>query len=386
LKGVISLKRVYLDNAATTKVDDKIKEKLFNEFDNFFGNPSSVHSEGQKSKMILEKSREKIADLLGVKSREIIFFSSGTEANNSVIKGIAYKNLDKHFITTKIEHSSVLKTFEYLEKKGYKVDYISVDNNGIINIDELESKITKDTKLISVMYANNEVGTIQPIKEIGELCKKNNIIFHVDAVQGVGKELINPKNLNIDLMSFSSHKFYGPRGSAALYINTGIELEKLIHGGSQERKKRAGTENIFAIFGMAEALELSYSNIYKERERIKELRDYMEDRIINEIKDTVINCKTSNRVVNISNITIKNVEAQSLLFNLDLNGVSVSAGSACASSALTPSHVLEAIGLNKVDAKSTIRVSLGRYNTKEDIDYFIDKLSLAVEQERNLNL
>ncbi|MDN5304970.1 MAG: cysteine desulfurase [Fusobacteriaceae bacterium] len=380
------MKRVYLDNAATTKVDDKIKEKLFNEFDNFFGNPSSVHSEGQKSKMILEKSREKIADLLGVKSREIIFFSSGTEANNSVIKGIAYKNLDKHFITTKIEHSSVLKTFEYLEKKGYKVDYISVDNNGIINIDELESKITKDTKLISVMYANNEVGTIQPIKEIGKLCKKNNIIFHVDAVQGVGKEIINPKNLNIDLMSFSSHKFYGPRGAAALYINTGIELEKLIHGGSQERKKRAGTENIFAIYGMAEALELSYSNIYKERERIKELRDYMEDRITNEITETIINCKTSNRVVNISNITIKNVEAQSLLFNLDLNGVSVSAGSACASSALTPSHVLEAIGLNKIDAKSTIRISLGRYNTKEDIDYFIDKLSLAVEQERNLKL
>ncbi|TDT72342.1 cysteine desulfurase [Hypnocyclicus thermotrophus] len=379
------MRRVYLDNAATTKVDDIIKEKLFNEFDNFFGNPSSVHSEGQKSKMILEKSREKIADLLGVKSREIIFLSSGTEANNSAIKGIVYKNPDKHFMTTKIEHSSVLKTFEYLEKKDYKIDYISADNKGVVNIEELKSKITKKTKLISVMFANNEVGTIQPIKEIGEICKKNNIVFHVDAVQGIGKELINPKNLNIDIMSFSSHKFYGPRGAAGLYINTGIELEKLLHGGSQERKKRAGTENIFSIYGMAEALELSYSNIYKEKEKIKELRDYFENKILNEIKDIKINCKDSKRVVNISNITIKNIEAQSILFNLDLNGIAVSAGSACASSALTPSHVLEAIGLNKVDAKSSIRVSLGRYNTKEEIDYFIDKLSLAVEQERNLN-
>ena len=381
------MKEIYLDNSASTQIDNNVLEYMFQIAKDCYANPSSVHKLGQKSRRIMDESRETIAMFLKVKSRELIFTSSGSEANNLALRGIikSPKYKGNHIISTKIEHSSVLKTLEDLEKEGVEVTLLDVDKYGNINLEDLTKAIKPSTRLISIIHANNEIGTIQDIKSIGEICKAKNIVFHVDAVQSFGKILFYPEEYNINLMSIAAHKLYGPKGIGALYISSGTKLEKIITGGYQERNRRAGTENIPAIAGFAKATELAYSIIHAESQREKELRDYMETLILKKIPSVTINGNLNNRLSNISNLTIDNAMAESILFNLDLRGICISAGSACSSGTLNPSHVLLALGHDTKMAKSSIRVSLGKFNTKEDIDEFVKQLELVVEQERNLS-
>ena len=381
------MKEIYLDNSASTQIDNNVLEYMFQIAKDCYANPSSVHKLGQKSRRIMDESRETIAMFLKVKSRELIFTSSGSESNNLALRGVmkSPKYKGNHIISTKIEHSSVLKTLEDLEKEGVEVTLLDVDKYGNINLEDLTKAIKPSTRLISIIHANNEIGTIQDIKSIGEICKAKNIVFHVDAVQSFGKILFYPEEYNINLMSIAAHKLYGPKGIGALYISSGTKLEKIITGGYQERNRRAGTENIPAIAGFAKATELAYSIIHAESQREKELRDYMETLILKKIPSVTINGNLNNRLSNISNLTIDNAMAESILFNLDLRGICISAGSACSSGTLNPSHVLLALGHDTKMAKSSIRVSLGKFNTKEDIDEFVKQLELVVEQERNLS-
>lgn len=381
------MKEIYLDNSASTQIDNNVLEYMFQIAKDCYANPSSVHKLGQKSRRIMDESRETIAMFLKVKSRELIFTSSGSESNNLALRGImkSPKYKGNHIISTKIEHSSVLKTLEDLEKEGVEVTLLDVDKYGNINLEDLTKAIKPSTRLISIIHANNEIGTIQDIKSIGKICKAKNIVFHVDAVQSFGKILFYPEEYNINLMSIAAHKLYGPKGIGALYISSGTKLEKIITGGYQERNRRAGTENIPAIAGFAKATELAYSIIHAESQREKELRDYMETLILEKIPSVTINGNLNNRLSNISSLTIDNAMAESILFNLDLRGICISAGSACSSGTLNPSHVLLALGHDTKMAKSSIRVSLGKFNTKEDIDEFVKQLELVVEQERNLS-
>lgn len=381
------MKEIYLDNSASTQIDNNVLEYMFQIAKDCYANPSSVHKLGQKSRRIMDESRETIAMFLKVKSRELIFTSSGSEANNLALRGIikSPKYKGNHIISTKIEHSSVLKTLEDLEKEGVEVTLLDVDKYGNINLEDLKKAIKPSTRLISIIHANNEIGTIQDIKSIGEICKAKNIVFHVDAVQSFGKILFYPEEYNINLMSIAAHKLYGPKGIGALYISSGTKLEKIITGGYQERNRRAGTENIPAIAGFSKATELAYSIIHAETQREKELRNYMETLILEKIPSITINGNLNNRLSNISSLTIDNAMAESILFNLDLRGICISAGSACSSGTLNPSHVLLALGHDTKMAKSSIRVSLGKFNTKEDIDEFVKQLELVVEQERNLS-
>ena len=381
------MKEIYLDNSASTQIDNNVLEYMFQIAKDCYANPSSVHKLGQKSRRIMDESRETIAMFLKVKSRELIFTSSGSESNNLALRGVmkSPKYKGNHIISTKIEHSSVLKTLEDLEKEGVEVTLLDVDKYGNINLEDLKKAIKPSTRLISIIHANNEIGTIQDIKSIGEICKAKNIVFHVDAVQSFGKILFYPEEYNINLMSIAAHKLYGPKGIGALYISSGTKLEKIITGGYQERNRRAGTENIPAIAGFAKATELAYSIIHAESQREKELRDYMETLILEQIPSVTINGNLNNRLSNISSLTIDNAMAESILFNLDLRGICISAGSACSSGTLNPSHVLLALGHDTKMAKSSIRVSLGKFNTKEDIDEFVKQLELVVEQERNLS-
>lgn len=381
------MKEIYLDNSASTQIDNNVLEYMFQIAKDCYANPSSVHKLGQKSRRIMDESRETIAMFLKVKSRELIFTSSGSEANNLALRGImkSPKYKGNHIISTKIEHSSVLKTLEDLEKEGVEVTLLDVDKYGNINLEDLKKAIKPSTRLISIIHANNEIGTIQDIKSIGEICKAKNIVFHVDAVQSFGKILFYPEEYNINLMSIAAHKLYGPKGIGALYISSGTKLEKIITGGYQERNRRAGTENIPAIAGFSKATELAYSIIHAESQREKELRNYMETLILEKIPSITINGNLNNRLSNISSLTIDNAMAESILFNLDLRGICISAGSACSSGTLNPSHVLLALGHDTKMAKSSIRVSLGKFNTKEDIDEFVKQLELVVEQERNLS-
>ncbi len=381
------MKEIYLDNSASTQIDNNVLEYMFQIAKDCYANPSSVHKLGQKSRRIMDESRETIAMFLKVKSRELIFTSSGSEANNLALRGVmkSQKYKGNHIISTKIEHSSVLKTLEDLEKEGVEVTLLDVDKYGNINLEDLTKAIKPSTRLISIIHANNEIGTIQDIKSIGEICKAKNIVFHVDAVQSFGNILFYPEEYNINLMSIAAHKLYGPKGIGALYISSGTKLEKIITGGYQERNRRAGTENIPAIAGFAKATELAYSIIHAESQREKELRDYMETLILKKIPSVTINGNLNNRLSNISSLTIDNAMAESILFNLDLRGICISAGSACSSGTLNPSHVLLALGHDTKMAKSSIRVSLGKFNTKEDIDEFVKQLELVVEQERNLS-
>ena len=379
-------KSVYLDNNATTPMDDRVIEVMTKVMRESYGNPSSVYQVGQKGKKIIEESREMISGLLGLKSREIVFTSGGTESNNMAIRGVArgLKKKGMHLITSAIEHSSVLNTFKDMESLGWEVTYLGVDEKGKVSTEELRRSIKDETVLISIMHSNNEIGTFQPITEIGKIAKEKNIIFHVDGVQSVGKIKIDFEN--IDLFSFAAHKFYGPKGIGALYVKSGVKIEKLITGGHQERNRRAGTENVAGVCGMAKALEITLENLYVEMEKEKKLRNYMEKKILESIDKVTINGDLSNRLSNTSSISFEKVEAESLLFALDMKGIAVSAGSACASSTLSPSHVLEAIGFSISKAKSTLRISLGRFNQKEEIDYFVEILEMAVGNERNLNI
>jgi len=379
-------RQVYLDNNATTRIDERVMEPMVEIMRESYGNPSSVYQVGQKSKRVIEEARELMCGLMGIKTRELIFTSGGTEANNFAIRGIvqAMINRGKHIISSNIEHSSVKNTLKDLEDKGWEVTYLEVNSKGVVDSEALKEAIRPDTVLITIMHSNNEIGTLQPVEAIGELAREREIPFHVDAVQSMGKVRMNLEN--IDTLTLASHKFYGPKGVGALYVRSGTKLDKLITGGQQERNRRGGTENVAGIFGMAKALEIALGNMYEEMTKEKELRDYMEREVESRIDRVHFNGAEVERLANTSSMTIEGVEAESLLLSLDMRGVAVSAGSACASSTLTPSHVLEAIGLTKAQAKGTIRVSLGRYTSREDIDYFIEALEDVVRIEREMSI
>lgn len=373
------MKLVYLDNAATTKMSKKVVEEMIESFENIYGNPSSTHTLGQKAKAVVENARHIVAKNLKVEAKEIVFTSGGAEGNNLVIKGFLKQNKDKgkHIITTKIEHSTVLKTFESLEKQGYDVTYIDVTKDGIIDVEKLKKAVRKDTALVSVMFVNNETGVIQPIKEIGEFLKEKEIFFHTDAVQAIGKFEIYPKELRIDALTVSSHKFYGPKGTGFVFIDKKYNIEKEIFGGSQERNRRAGTENVNGILGTGVALEEVYEKMEVIFEHEKKIQEYLEEKLKNEIgriQKVEINGENSRRVKNITNVFIENTDIQMLLVALDMRGICVSGGSACMSGSLENSYVLEAMGLNDERLKSSFRISIGKDTTIEEIDYFIENL------------
>lgn len=378
---------IYLDNNATTKTDEEVVKAMMPYLLDNYGNPSSIYKIGRENKKVVEDSREKIAKILNCGPNEIYFTSGGSESDNTAIRGIAYsyKNKGNHIITSKIEHPAVLETCKQLEKEGFEVSYIGTDKNGIVDLEELKKEIKQTTTLITIMFANNEIGTLQPIKEIGEIAKKNNIIFHTDAVQAVGSVLIDVKELNIDSLSLSAHKFYGPKGIGVLYVRKGIKFEKFVNGGHQERNKRAGTENVAGIVGLAKAIELAYRDLEEHNKKIKELRDYYVEQVKEKIPYIKINGDMEKRLPGNSNISFRFIEGEGLLLNLDLKGICASSGSACTSGSLDPSHVLLAIGLPHEIAHGSLRISIGKYNTKEEIDYLVENLVEIVGRLREMS-
>ena len=374
------MKIVYLDNAATTKMSDKVIEEMTKSFSENYGNPSSVHTFGQRAKSAVERARHIVAQNLKAETTEIVFTSGGAEGNNLVIRGFLKANKDKgkHIITSKIEHSTILKTFEQLENEGYEVSYISVDENGAVDIEELKQELREDTALVSIMFVNNETGVIQPIKEIGEILAERNIFFHTDAVQAIGKLEIFPKELKIGALTATAHKFYGPKGAGFVFIDKKYSLEKEIWGGSQERNRRAGTENVHGILGLGVALEEVYENLEEMLEKEEKLQTYLENKLKTEIvklgKKIKINGEKADRIKTTTNVYIEGVDIQMLLVALDLRGICISGGSACMSGSLENSHVLKAMGLTDEELKGSFRISIGKDTTLEDIDYFVENL------------
>ncbi len=381
------MKNIYFDNAATTKLDDEVLKEMLPYLKDNYGNPSSIYKLGREARKAIEDSREKIAKVLNCKANEIYFTAGGSESDNTAIKGIAKANKKRgnHIITSKIEHPAVLETCKQLEKEGFEITYISVDEKGIVDLEELKKSIKPTTILITIMFANNEIGTIQPIEEIGKIAKGNNIYFHTDSVQAVGSIKIDVQKLNIDSLSLSGHKFYGPKGVGALYVKTGVPFEKFISGGHQERNKRAGTENVAGIVGIGKAIELAYENLDEYNKKIKELRDYYVKQVEEKIPYIKINGDMEKRLPGNSNISFRFIEGEGLLLNLDLKGICASSGSACTSGSLEPSHVLLAIGLPHEIAHGSLRVSIGKYNTKEEIDYLIENLMEIVTRLREMS-
>ncbi|MDR7855990.1 cysteine desulfurase NifS [Tissierella sp.] len=380
-------KYIYMDNAATTPVKQEVLDEMLPYFTEKYGNPSSVYSLSSMSKRAIEDSREKIANVINADRREIYFTAGGSEADNWAIKGIAFGNKQKgnHIITTKIEHHAVLHTCEYLGKNGFDITYLDVDEYGLIDLQQLKNAITDKTILISIMYANNEIGTIQPIKEIGEIAKSNKIYFHTDAVQAIGNIKIDVKELNIDALSMSAHKFYGPKGIGVLYIKQGVKIDPLISGGGQERNKRAGTENVPAIVGMRKAIELAYENLDEHNEKLRKLRNYLISKIESNIDNVKLNGHPTLRLPGNVNMCFRFIEGESLLLSLDMEGIAGSSGSACTSGSLDPSHVLLAIGLPHEIAHGSLRLSLGDFNTEEEIDFVVEKLVKIVERLRMMS-
>ena len=377
-------KTVYADNAATTRVRPEVLAKMIPYFTEYYGNPSSLYSVGRQTAVAVNEAREKVAGLLGCKPTEIYFTSGGSESDNMAIRGIASKKGKGHIITTKIEHHAVLHTVQDLEKQGFEATYLDVDSEGIISLDELKNAIREDTILITVMFANNEIGTIQPIKEIGEIAKAHKIPFHTDAVQAAGHIHINVEEMNIDMLSLSAHKFGGPKGVGALYVKRGLAPKTLITGGGQERGKRAGTENIAGIVGTAEALSLAVSEIDAETKRLTALRDKLIDGIL-KIPYTRLNGSRTNRLPSNVNISVEYIEGESLILMLDLKGICASSGSACTTGSLDPSHVLLALGLTHEVAHGSLRLSLGHDNTEADVDYILETLPQVVERLRAMS-
>ena len=380
------MKLVYLDNAASTKISSGVLEKMMESYSENYGNPSSTHKLGQKARAAIETARSMIAGYIGVESKEIIFTSGGAEGNNLVIRGAlnAYSSKGKHIITSKIEHSTVLKTCQQLEREGYEVTYIDVDENGVVNLEQLKNSLRKDTVIVSIMYANNETGVKQPIEEIGQILENTDIIFHTDAVQAMCKEKIFPKDLKIGAMTVTAHKFYGPKGAGFVYLDKKFQVEKEIWGGSQERNRRAGTENLQGILGLGTAMEEAYENMDKIEAMEEEIHEYLERRLKNEIEDIKINGEKSPRLKTITNLCLKGCDIQTLLIALDLRGICVSGGSACMSGAHEDSHVLKEMGLNSEELKSSFRISIGKDTTIEEIDYFIDNLKEIAKIERGI--
>lgn len=380
-------KRIYLDHSATTATKQEVLEEMLPVFTDYFGNPSSVYSYGREAKKLVDQARMRVAKALGALPEEIFFTAGGSEADNWVLRGIARANKNKgnHIITTVIEHHAILHTCEQLEKDGFKVTYLPVDSYGMISIDDLKAAITDETILISIMYANNEIGTIQPIDEIGKIAKERNIYFHTDAVQAVGNVKIDVKAQNIDMLSLSAHKFYGPKGVGALYVKKGTKILNLITGGGQERGKRAGTENVPGIVGLGKAIELATENIDSYNEKLLSLRKKLIDGVMEKIPYTRLNGHPEKRLPGNANFCFQFIEGESLLLNLDMKGIAASSGSACTSGSLDPSHVLLAIGLPHEIAHGSLRLTLGDENTKEDVDYVLEVLPEIVQRLRNMS-
>ena len=381
------MERIYLDNAATTPVRKEVVDAMLPYFTENFGNPSSVYQIAQMNKKAVDDARETIANALGANANEIFFTSGGSEADNWAIKGIAqaHKAKGNHIITTKVEHHAVLHTCEYLEKNGFEVTYLDVDEYGMVHPEDVEKAIKDTTILISIMYANNEIGTINPIKEIGAIAKAHKIPFHTDAVQAVGQLKIDVKDQNIDLLSLSGHKINGPKGMGVLYIRRGLKIENLIHGGAQERGRRAGTENVAGIVGLAKAMEIAYTDFDAKIEKMTKLRDKLINGLLESIPYTKLNGHPTMRLANNSNIGVEYVEGESLLLLLDMSGIAASSGSACTSGSLDPSHVLLAIGLPHELAHGSLRLTLGEGSTEEDVDYVLEVLPPIIERLRNMS-
>jgi cysteine desulfurase len=381
------MRKVYLDYAATTPVDERVVEAMLPYLKEHFGNPSSVHEFGRIARDAIESSRRKLAELLDAHPSEIVFTGSGTEADNLAIRGFAYTHRDKgnHIITSKVEHSAVLNTCRALEKEGFEVTYLDVDEKGNIDLTQLENSITSKTILITIMTVNNELGTIYPIREIGEIARKRGIVFHSDALQGFGKMPMSMKELPVDMISMGAHKIYGPKGVGALYVRRGVRIQKILHGGHQERDRRPGTENVAGIVGFVKAAEICIENMQEESSEIGKLRDYFQERIFQEIEDVALNGDPEHRLFPFLNISFKNVEGESLLLALDVKGIAASAGSACSSGAVEPSHVLKAIDPSEERALTSIRFSLGRFTSKEDIDYVVDEMKPIIQRLRALS-
>lgn len=381
-------RKVYLDNAATTRVRKEVVDEMRKYFDDFYGNPSSqLYELGRKSKEAIENARKIVAQFINADEKELYFTAGGSESDNWAIKGVAFANKDKgnHIITTKIEHHAVLHTCEYLEKLGYETTYLDVDKYGMIDLEQLKKSIRPETILISVMYANNEIGTIQPIEKIGEIAHEHGIIFHTDAVQALGGVRIDVKKQHIDLMSMSAHKVGGPKGIGGMYIRKGVKIDNFIHGGGQERGRRAGTEGVQNIVGFGKAVELAEKNFDEHVEKLTALRNKLMEGIKVNIPDVVLNGHPTLRLPNNVNFSYKYVEGESILLLLDMDGISASSGSACTSGSLDPSHVLLATGLDHGTAHGSIRFTISEETTEEDIDYVIEKMKEIIEKLRAIS-
>lgn len=381
------MKNVYMDYSATTYVKPEVLEEMLPYFTEKFGNPSSFYGISRETKRSIDKAREQVAEALNCLPDEVYFTGGGSEADNWAIKGIAsaHKNKGNHIITTKIEHHAVLHTCAYLEKNGFDITYLDVDEEGLINLEDLKNAITDKTILVSIMFANNEIGTIQPIKEIGEICREKNIFFHTDAVQAVGNVPVDVKDMNIDMLSLAGHKIYGPKGIGVLYIKKGIKIDNLIHGGAQERNRRAGTENIAAIVGLGKAMELAHNNLEEHMKRLTFLRDKLIDGLL-KIPYTRLNGpKGDKRLPGNVNVCFRFIEGESILLSLDFKGVCASSGSACTSGSLDPSHVLLAIGLPHEIAHGSLRLTMGEGSTEEDVDYVLEVVPPIIERLRNMS-
>ncbi len=380
-------KKIYLDNAATTQTRPEVVEAMLPYFNDMYGNPSSVYEFASQNKKAVDDARGTIAKALGADISEIYFTAGGTESDNWALKATAeaYESKGNHIITSKIEHHAVLHTCEYLEKKGFEVTYVDVDEAGIIKLDQLEKAIRPTTILISVMFANNEIGTIQPIQEIGAIAKKHKVLFHTDAVQAFGQVDINVNDMNIDMLSASAHKLNGPKGIGFLYIRKGVKIRSLIHGGGQERQRRAGTENVPGVVGFGKAVEIAMATMKERAEKETELRNYLIKRVLAEVPYVRLNGDRTRRLPNNVNFSFQFIEGESLLIMLDMNHICASSGSACTSGSLDPSHVLLAIGLPHEIAHGSLRLTLCEANTKEEIDYTIEKIKEIVDKLRKMS-
>ena len=380
-------KRIYADHSATTPLRKEVLDEMMPYLTENYGNPSSIYAEGRACKKAVETAREKVAEAIGASPKEIYFTGSGSEADNWAIKGAAYSLKEKgnHIITSAVEHHAVLHTCKALEKEGFEVTYLPVDEFGMVSPESVKAAITDKTILITIMFANNEIGTIMPIEEIGIIAKEKGVLFHTDAVQAVGMEEIDVRKMNIDMLSLTAHKFYGPKGAGALYIRQGVKVRRLIEGGAQERNQRAGTENVAAIVGLGKAIELATADIAGHKAKLSKLRDAYISRVLKEIPFTRLNGHPTERMASNANISFEFIEGESLLLMLDMKGIAASSGSACTSGSLDPSHVLLAIGLKHEIAHGSLRVTFGNDNTMEDVNYIVDSLVEIVSRLRSMS-
>ena len=380
-------KRIYMDHAATTRVDPTVVDAMLPYFTQHFGNASSLHAFGREAYNAMETARSKVAKLIGAEKDEVIFTAGGTESDNMAVKGIAFRNRSKgkHIITTKIEHPAIMETCSYIETVGFRVTYLPVDSSGLTDLSELEKAVTKDTILITIQHANNEIGTIQNIESIGKIAEEKNVRFHTDAVQSVGKIPVDVKKARVDLLSMASHKFHGPKGVGALYIRKGVVLDPLVHGGGQEKGLRSSTENIPGIVGMGKAAEIAGNQLVPDGQRVSAMRDKIICKVLEEIPLSYLNGHPTQRLPNNASFRFDGVEGESLALSLDNKGIAASTGSACSSKKLKPSHVLLAIGLNEVQAHGSLRLTLGRENTDEEVGYVIEVLPEVVSKMRAIS-